>query len=357
VPPRASGFEQEEHFVYIKLRLVVERLFSGAPMHFDGFGKDQKTAVTLRPPGQGDNEEHLFYHTIGEAHAEVEPPRKAALTFEALWESRIPPGVDLSGVPEAIRANWKPGHFEKYEIPLARLHQSAQDFLNQTYKELVDAVRRVVAAACWRSALPCPPYLFRHGRMLWSMDGEDWRMAPVNFVVSDERPTWLTADSYVEVEELLRRGRNEPLGHELFREAWTQVELNPRSALAIGISALETGLKELISELVPDAEWLAKNAPSPPVFNMLREYVPLLPAKARINGRVLSPPEAVIKAIRSGIERRNRLVHGNLPEIEPQEVKKLLLAVRDVLWLCDYYRGLEWALDHLSPETRAALGV
>jgi hypothetical protein len=65
----------------------------------------------------------------------------------------------------------------------------------------------------------------------------------------------------------------------------------------------------------------------------------------------------VIKAIRSGVERRNRLVHGNLPEVEPQEVKKLLLAVRDVLWLCDYYRGLGWALDHLSSETRAALGV
>lgn len=143
----------------------------------------------------------------------------------------------------------------------------------------------------------------------------------------------------------------------MFREAWTQVDLNPRSALAIGISALEAGLKELISDLVPGAEWLARNAPTPPVVNILREYLPLLPARAKISGQVLSPPEAVIKAIVSGVQRRNRLVHGALPEVELGEVKKLLTAVRDVLWLCDYYRGLEWALDHLSPETRAALGV
>ena len=342
--------------MYIKLRMIVERLFAGAPMRFDGLGKDQKMVVTLRPPDEEEREQGFFYHTVCEAYAEVEPPRKAVPTFEALWDSRIPPGVDLSGVPESIRAGWKPGYFEKHEIPLASLHQSAQDFLNQTHKELVDAIRRVVATACWRRALLCPPYLFRHGRMLWSMDGEGWRTTPVNFVVSDERPTFLTAESYGEVEELLRRGCNEPLGHELFREAWTQIELNPRSALAIGISALETGLKELISELVPDAEWLAKNAPTPPVVNMLREYVPLLPAKAQINGQVLSPPEAVIKAITNGVHRRNRMVHGNLREAEPQEVKKLLLAVRDVLWLCDYYRGLGWALDNLSPEMRAALG-
>jgi hypothetical protein len=345
--------------MFIKLRLVVEKLYTmSAEIRFDGLGKDQKTSVTLRPPTQEEGEQGLSYHTVCEARTEVEPYRNATPTFEALWESRIPPGVDLIGVPDSIRETWKPGHFEKYEIPLSSLPRSVHDFVLQVNKELVDLIRQVVATACWRSAQTCPTYLFRHGRMLWSMDGEDWRMAPTNFVVMmDARPAVLSDHLREEIDELIRRERREPLGQELFREAWTQMDINPRSALAIGISALEAGLKELIGELAPDAEWLARNAPSPPVVNMLKEYLPLLPAKAKINGQVLSPPEAVIKTINGGVGLRNRLVHGSLPEVEFEAVKKLLLAVREVLWLCDYYRGLEWALDNLSPETRTALGV
>jgi hypothetical protein len=32
-----------------------------------------------------------------------------------------------------------------------------------------------------------------------------------------------------------------------------------------------------------------------------------------------------------------------------KELEKWLLAVRDLLWLTDYYNGHEWALEHISP--------
>jgi hypothetical protein len=51
------------------------------------------------------------------------------------------------------------------------------------------------------------------------------------------------------------------------------------------------------------------------------------------------------------------MVHGNPEHVESDNLKDLLTAVRDVLWLCDYYRGFEWAIDHLSTETRKALGI
>jgi hypothetical protein len=51
------------------------------------------------------------------------------------------------------------------------------------------------------------------------------------------------------------------------------------------------------------------------------------------------------------------MVHGNPENVEPDDLKELLLVVRDVLWLCDYYRGAKWAIDYLRPQTRAALGL
>ena len=37
-------------------------------------------------------------------------------------------------------------------------------------------------------------------------------------------------------------GAEEPLGRQLFREAWSQVGTNPRSGLVIGVTAAEVGL-------------------------------------------------------------------------------------------------------------------
>ncbi len=31
-----------------------------------------------------------------------------------------------------------------------------------------------------------------------------------------------------------------------------------------------------------------------------------------------------------------------------KELEKWLLAVRDLLWLSDYYNGYDWALEHIS---------
>ena len=64
-----------------------------------------------------------------------------------------------------------------------------------------------------------------------------------------------------EMESLIKAVNNEPIGHELFLEAWELRKSNPRSALIIGMSAAEVGFKQCIGKLVRDAEWLATNAP------------------------------------------------------------------------------------------------
>ncbi|MGH9970474.1 MAG: hypothetical protein ACREBG_22160 [Pyrinomonadaceae bacterium] len=340
----------------LTLKLLSSNPYFGSPMRFERLGDNQNVTVTLRSPENEEQEQGVGNQTVCEATADLQPRERALETFEALWQGKIPSGVDLSDVPESIRSSWTPGYFEKYEIPLSRLSASAQDFVRHSLKTLVEAIQHVLATTCWRTGEPCALQLHRHGRMRWSLDGSSWRMAPANFVVWDERPAFLHDTLRDEIDEVLREDLREPLGQELFREAWAQKYSNPRSSLAIGISALEAGIKELIADLIPHAAWLARHAPTPPVYDILNDYLPKLPVKETINGRVLVPPQQ-LDTIRKWVGRRNRMVHGNPESVEPDDLKELLLVVRDVLWLLDYYRGSKWAIDYLRTQTREALGI
>jgi hypothetical protein len=138
------------------------------------------------------------------------------------------------------------------------------------------------------------------------------------------------------------------LAQELFQEAWGQRDANPRSALVMGIAAAETGVKHLISTLVPAAAWLVENTQSPPLIRMLEEYLPLLPTRLRIKGKVLPPPKWLIAEIKKGVNLRNKIVHGHKIELKSDALLEILKAVHDLLYLFDLYAGHEWAAQRLS---------
>jgi hypothetical protein len=112
--------------------------------------------------------------------------------------------------------------------------------------------------------------------------------------------------------------------------------------------AAETGVKHLISTLVPAAAWLVEEIPSPPLVQILEKYVPSLPARLTINGKVLPPPDWLISVIRKGVRLRNEIVHGHQTELKSDSLREILLAVRDLLYLYDLYAGHEWAVQYLS---------
>jgi hypothetical protein len=157
------------------------------------------------------------------------------------------------------------------------------------------------------------------------------------------------------VEELLAKEAVQPLHHDLFREAWQNRNVNPRSALVIGIASLETALKTTICELHEPIRWILENLPSPSVDKLLREYLPQLPARNDLNGKVRRPPVQLITAIKKGVEQRNRLVHGREDAFSSSDLRGLLIAIRDVLYLLDYYRGHDWALDRIRSEVVSQL--
>jgi hypothetical protein len=154
---------------------------------------------------------------------------------------------------------------------------------------------------------------------------------------------------------MVRDGTSGPVHHDLFQEAWQQRHSNPRSAIAVGIAAAEISVKRCIGTLVPGAEWLAINVPTPPLIKMLEEYVPVLPARCAFGGQVKPPPERVLKSLKKGVSIRNGLVHAGTRSPSHDTVDEVLQAVRDLLWFMDYYCGHERAMRSLRHETRNAL--
>ena len=101
----------------------------------------------------------------------------------------------------------------------------------------------------------------------------------------------------------------EPLAHVLLREALAASESrNWATALVMAMTAIEIGVKHLISQLVPEAAWLAEHLPSPPIDAILRDYLPIMPARLLVNGMILLPPPRLIRTIKNGSTARNTTV-------------------------------------------------
>ncbi len=152
----------------------------------------------------------------------------------------------------------------------------------------------------------------------------------------------------------MQNRQNEPLGHELFREAWGQRKENPRSALVIGIAAAEIGIKQCVSALVPSSQWLVENLPSPPIEKILAEYFPTLPVKNRINDKVVIP-KSIVEKLRKGIQMRNSIIHGKSTSLSFENVTEILTAVENLLHLLDYYCGHTWALKNITTDEQETL--
>jgi hypothetical protein len=232
------------------------------------------------------------------------------------------------------------------------------EFVNGVLDELSSAMIPAVAVFRWRCGLAeGPPNPCRNLRGFCSNDGESWREVPMARAFSISLSFGIPTRSSLptqhaignEVAQFIRTGtKEEPLGRQLFREAWSERETRPRSALVIGVAAAEVGFKKLVGTLLPEAQWLMDEIQTPPLGTMLRKFLPTLPVKFG------SPPSVLLKQLDEAIKRRNKLVHAGQPPPKKSELEKMLRAVNDFLWICDMYAGHEWAQEYVSAETRMA---
>ncbi|OLE53291.1 MAG: hypothetical protein AUG51_13820 [Acidobacteria bacterium 13_1_20CM_3_53_8] len=318
-----------------------------------------KITVTFRQPTAheqqlGYKKDNLICTVIGQQ----EPSPEIREMFESLANNKLPAGSkkpDKSNdyIDQAGNIN------DKYIVPLNLLPQSFQSFSTQVQKELTDCMRNTIRVLRWRYGIrghhnPIQSVRLPHK---WSFDGQTWKSLPSTTTVEIIPVGFLHLTDKVrsEVVTFVEGNITEPLGHELYREAWQQRNENPRSALILAIVAVEVGFKQCVSLLVPDAQWLVENVPSPPIAGMVKNYLPLLPAKLKIKGKVLSPPKEIIRVLQKGVELRNKTIHVGATPPSGEELRELLLAVRDLLYLLDYYSGFDWALDNIRPEIRGIL--
>ena len=215
----------------------------------------------------------------------------------------------------------------------------------------------VISALRWRTNKLGPHNPISTRGMSWSKDQIFWHPAPsaLSARLDISSTIRLTNEAKEDIVKLVNDQYQEPVYHELFREAWGQRNDNPRSSLVTGISSLEVAIKSTIGALIPEASWLAENMPSPPVIRLLNEYLPLLPATNKINNKILPPPKETMDLIKKGVTIRNKITHigGKPPNYDTLE--EILEAARDIMWLLDYYCGHSWAYQFISEETRARL--
>jgi hypothetical protein len=176
---------------------------------------------------------------------------------------------------------------------------------------------------------------------------------PVPAAYFGDDPCTIAEDGLAKLSELAQQGAEEPLAHQLWREAWDLKYSNPRSSIVIGVSAAEVGLKRLVVDLAPVTRWLMEELPSPPLVRMMTHYLPELEIRASVP-RENRCPKGLRKSLQEAVEARNRVVHrGELPGLQ---LYATLRSVKEFLYLIDYYNGHEWAVTYLSEETRRELG-
>lgn len=114
--------------------------------------------------------------------------------------------------------------------------------------ELHDALARLVQLLRWLFNRPWPAQPVGRVRLLWSLDGADWlpepgRLSPAATFGSEGRE--LAPEGIEMIERLWQVGEpSEPLARQIFLEAYSLSDENPRAALVLAVAAAEVGVKQ-----------------------------------------------------------------------------------------------------------------
>jgi hypothetical protein len=241
---------------------------------------------------------------------------------------------------------------------ISKLKPDTLKTIDEIFCPLRSISRSTIAMLNWTHGLDSPPNPYGRSLAFYSEDGNRWLQfaRATTGTFNAEEASRIVYARHVKVDEVVREvelGFEEPLGRQLFREAWRQIGVNPRGALVIGIAAAEVGLKRLIGTLIPGAEWLVQELQAPSVRKILRDFLPTLPVRARwVDGSEIKLPSKLIRKIEEAVKLRDKIVHvGALPP-SGQKLATMLRSISDLLWICDVLLGEHWAMKHVSWETK-----
>jgi hypothetical protein len=232
--------------------------------------------------------------------------------------------------------------------------------VSQIFHDMYDCAIRTLRLVRWRINArggPNPMRALPPNHFEWSLNGSDWKPIAdtMSLKIGFVRVSPIWTKEYADfVQTGLVQGINEPLAHELLREAGINRQ-NRRSSLVLAVAAAEVGFKQFASRSLPDAEWLLE-LPSPPLTEMLQKF-PWEKLKPRINGKAPFVPEPILKELKKAVVLRNKIVHSGTANLDDDTLDSILETVSDFLYLLDMLTGSGqvWASENLRPETLISL--
>jgi len=287
--------------------------------------------------------------SICRAWGTFKPSDKIAQYFISISNNELPD--EMVGNAKAL------DHLKNTAKSVERIHidyfpQPFKDFMHNVRSELHDVIKRTVGIFMWRCGIPGGHDPLFNGGMSFSLDGKKWNMVPPGIKVEAHAATILQTPGRISLslKKLINNVQDQPVGHQLLREAQYLRNTNPRISIVVAISALEVAVKECISKLNPNSNWLVENLPSPNVRKLINEYIPKLLCNTTLES-VLPLPKYLNDTVRKGVQIRNQVAHLGRKSPSRESTNEILSTVQDVLWLLDICSGHKWALEHISKDT------
>ena len=250
-------------------------------------------------------------------------------------------------------------HPRRYFCPndIVELIETAETRLGQHVNRFLKLIR-------WRQGVDAPGEVVEHRTLYWKVGGSEYPIAPLQGGgPSDaiEVPCLLgihwDGEHVANLRELWSHEfKDEPLGHELVREARELMEESPRSSILIMTAALETAVKTHVSRIAPDTAWLMQELPAPPIFKILRDYVPAIHAARGKDMAFWEILKSSITQVKKLIEVRNKVAHTGIIPDGAGSLRDAIQLVSDLLYVLDVLEENEWAKTQVSYPIRKALG-
>jgi hypothetical protein len=244
-------------------------LFIGEKDSFSfSYDKPHKTFIVIHaepPKGPGQRAT-----AICTASLEWKASDRVRLDFETLANGALPEGSKLPK-SHAYIIDSEGRIKEHHTVPPSALPEWMRSAINQASAELYDHTAKTIKTLRWRTNHPAEhnPILGTRG-FYFSTDGAEWKsLMELSIEMEVLGSLDLAEEIRNEIETMIVAGTDEPLGHELYREALAHRHQNPRSSLIIAIAAAEVGFKECVGDLIPGARWLVDHVPSPPLVQMV----------------------------------------------------------------------------------------
>jgi hypothetical protein len=236
------------------------------------------------------------------------------------------------------------------------------ELLQSAKSELSGALDRALGILRWRQGVDAPSILAPDKSLFWRVGPGVYSLAPLEslgpYTISGQAMFGVHCqpEDGNDIAELFGQDQvNEPLGHALLREACTLATESPRSAILILAAALETGVKTHVSNVAPETAWLMENIPSPPIFKILRDYIPILHRKGGGDLAFWEELKPTIKQAQDLFATRNKVAHTGTVPSDAKPIHEVINTVSDLLYVLDFLEGHEWARGRLGWKLRQKL--